>query len=94
MFYNCTALQSFYGKLSSLTEADYMFSGCNLDTASVRHIWETLPQNTSTKSITIGVGIETSGDSNRHNTFAQSAGWNNWNELKQAFVSKKWSVTW
>ena len=56
MFYG-TNLTSFSSDLSSLTNGDYMFAGCKLDTASVQHIADTI--NTYNGTIHIGIGNTT-----------------------------------
>jgi hypothetical protein len=42
MFYNCTALTTFKGDLSSLVVADNMFSGCSLNQVSLENIANTI----------------------------------------------------
>ena len=57
MFNSCANLTSFKSDLSSLTSGGYMFAGCKLDTASVKHIADTI--NTYNGIIHIGIGNTT-----------------------------------
>ena len=53
MFKDCTALTSFCGDLSSLTDGYAMFDYCKLDAESLECIAESLPQVTGSPSIDI-----------------------------------------
>ena len=99
MFYRCSNLTSFSSDLSSLTNGDSMFSGCKLSPASVGQILTTLPQNTSNKSISIGINVSSSTVNGKNTAtqlleFANEVGYETWAKLKQSFVDKRWSVTW
>ena len=99
MFNGCTKLTSFTSDLSSLTNGGSMFYKCKLDAPSVMYIIATLPQNTSNNSITIGIGVSSSKVNGKNTAtqlleFANEVGYETWAKLKQAFVDKKWSVTW
>jgi hypothetical protein len=58
MFYACDKLESFDSDLSSLTDGNYMFYRCKLDTASVQNIADTI--NTPSPKKTIHIGIKNS----------------------------------
>ena len=99
MFSSCINLVTFTSDLSSLTNGARMFYKCKLDAPSVMYILETLPQRTSNTSITIGIGVSQSTVNGKTTSqqlldFAKDVGYNSWNNLKQAFIDKKWSVTW
>ena len=99
MFTRCSALTSFSSDLSSLMSGYGMFGGCKLTPASIWQILTTLPQNTSNKSITIGIGVSSSTVNGKNTAtqlleFANEVGYETWAKLKQAFIDKKWSVTW
>ena len=95
MFNGCKTLTSFTSSLSSLENGSSMFSSCKLNPRSVMHIVETLPQRESNTTITIGIDItnDTSTVDKQLQTFAQEVLYDSWSDLKQAFVDKKWSVT-
>ena len=96
MFNGCKTLTSFTSSLSSLENGSSMFSGCKLNPRSVMHIVETLPQRVSNTTITIGIDItnDASTVAQQLQTFAQEVFYDSWNDLKQAFINKNWSVTW
>ena len=99
MFNGCTKLTSFTSDLSSLTNGGSMFYKCKLDAPSVMYIIATLPQNTSNNSITIGINVSSSIVNGKNTAtqlleFANEVGYETWAKLKQAFIDKKWSVTW
>lgn len=96
MFSGCKVLASFTSSLSSLENGSSMFSSCKLNPRSVMHIVETLPQRESNTAITIGIDItnDTETIDQQLQTFAQEVLYDSWNDLKQAFINKNWSVTW
>lgn len=96
MFSGCKVLTSFTSSLSSLENGTSMFSSCKLNPRSVMHIVETLPQRESNTAITIGIDItnDTETIDQQLQTFAQEVLYDSWNDLKQAFINKNWSVTW
>lgn len=100
MFSGCSKLSSFKGDLSSLTNGQFMFSNCKLDASSVMFIAESINnlilQNT-TGNLTIGINIENNPSPSeieqQCEQFAKDASYDSWEELKQVFALKGWSVS-
>ena len=98
MFNACSNLTSFTSDLSSLTDGTRMFYKCKLDAKSVRYIVQSLPTRPSNTTLTLGINVSSSTVDGKNTQqqlleFANEVGYDTWAKLKQAFVDKKWTVT-
>ena len=99
MFKKCTSLTTFVSDLSSLTSGydggSEMFYMAKLNPRSVFYIAESLPTHSSESFIDIGIDVtnDSSTIQQQLQDFAQQASYDSWNDLKQAFINKNWSVT-
>lgn len=87
-------LTTFVGDLSSLVDGLGMFIKCKLNPQSVMHIADSLP-TVSSGNIALGIDVVNNSSTleQQLQTFAKNATFNSWEELKQMFIDKGWTVT-
>lgn len=92
MFVYCSKLNNFQSDLSSLSSGARMFDGCILSPESIMIISDTIKKwESGTHPIALGLDcLNSEEDKNR---FANDAGFDNWDDLHDSFISKGWTVT-
>ena len=92
MFQGCT-ISDFQCPLASLQNGEGMFFSCILSPQSVMYILDSIPTHRS-GTHELYLGIQCANDSYSKDTFAEEAGYSDWQTMQEYISDKGWTITW